>query len=176
MSLFRVTAIAVLALALRGDTALAQRAGARVTAKPPIKAVFEVPALPDSVAVLDVIRDYGSALMGAPPDPNKAAMLFAPDGELLPPGVAPVVGRDSIRDMLIPRSANTLRIPCKAPGLFGRPNIALVTSSPLARGMVRPSTAKRVVLCGKSSILVASVARPYRCPASILAMAALPVS
>lgn len=100
LSLFRVTAIAVLALALRGDTALAQRAGARVTAKPPIKAVFEVPALPDSVAVLDVIRDYGSALMGAPPDPNKAAMLFAPDGELLPPGVAPVVGRDSIRDML----------------------------------------------------------------------------
>lgn len=96
----RVIAVTLLSLALAVRPAHAQRAGARIATKPAPKAEVELPPLPDSIAVLEVIRAYGSALMGAPPDPNKAAMLFAPDGEMLPPGVAPVVGPDAVREML----------------------------------------------------------------------------
>jgi uncharacterized protein (TIGR02246 family) len=54
----------------------------------------------DTAAVNTVVRAYGTSLVGAPPDPAKTAVLFAPDGEMLPPGGTAVVGPDAIREML----------------------------------------------------------------------------
>ena len=54
----------------------------------------------DTAAVNAVVRAYGESLLGAPPNPDKTASFYTKDGEMLPPGGAPVVGPDSVRSLL----------------------------------------------------------------------------
>ncbi|MBI3792471.1 MAG: nuclear transport factor 2 family protein [Gemmatimonadetes bacterium] len=54
----------------------------------------------DTAAVHAVVHAYAASLVGAPPNPDRTASLYARDGEMLPPGGPAVVGPDSVRALL----------------------------------------------------------------------------
>src|SRR3954465_12669804 len=85
-------------------------------------------------------------------------------------------GRDSMRVMLTRCSASGERSACTAPGLFSADMTSEVRSLPVGAGSRRPSTRKRVVLLGSSSIERASAFSLYRTPAASPAIAAAPFS
>jgi ketosteroid isomerase-like protein len=88
----RVVVIALWSV-LAASALPAQAATAKGRARP-------AATMSDTAAVNAVVRAYGESLLGAPPDPDKTAAFYARDGEMLPPGGAPVVGPDSIRSLL----------------------------------------------------------------------------
>src|SRR5471032_3130090 len=85
-------------------------------------------------------------------------------------------GRDSMRDMLTPLAASGDSNACTAPGLLSAVMTSDVRSRPVGAVSILPSTRKRVVLFGSSSIERATMVKPNRSLAICPAIAALPGS